>query len=129
MEPFKKDIETEGAGSFVMPKQPSMKTLKSKFNFNLISVMNTPTPRKPGRPKGSENKVAAKKVTAKKNSNNKRGGSMSLEAKISKLAMLRKKLNTPAGRQFAKYTDEFNSLMEDKRLKSLINDLSNGMKY
>ena len=41
MESFKKDIETEGAGSFVMPKQPSMKTLKSKFNFNLISVTNS----------------------------------------------------------------------------------------
>jgi len=34
MESFKKDIETEGAGSFVMPKQPSMQTLESKFNFN-----------------------------------------------------------------------------------------------
>ena len=129
MEPFKKEIETEGAGSFVMPKQPSMQTLESKFNFNLISVMNTPTPRKPGRPKGSENKVAAKKVTAKKNSNNKRGGSMSLEAKLSKAVMLRNKLNTPASRSVVKAMNEYNQIIGDKRVKSLINDLSNGLKY
>jgi len=91
--------------------------------------MNTPTPRKPGRPKGSVNKVAAKKVTAKKNSNNKRGGSMSLEAKISKAVMLRNKLNTPASRSVVKAMNEYNQIIGDKRVKSLINDLSNGLKY
>ena len=91
--------------------------------------MNTPTPRKPGRPKGSANKVAAKKVTAKKNSNNKKGGSMSLEAKISKAVMLRNKLNTPASRSVVKAMNEYNQIIGDKRVKSLINDLSNGLKY
>jgi len=33
MEPFKKEIETEGAGSFVMPKQPSMQTLEKSIKY------------------------------------------------------------------------------------------------
>ena len=33
MEPFKKEIETEGAGSFIMPKQPLMQTLDRSIDY------------------------------------------------------------------------------------------------